>query len=374
MAKQVIGIIGCGNISDIYLKNLTGRFSRFVTVGGCTDLNRELCVQKAEKYGITAYESAEALLADPVIDIILNLTTPPVHASVDLAAIHAGKHCYSEKPLSISLAEARNVKSAAEEKGVRVGCAPDTFLGGGLQCARTLIDEGAVGRVTSVNAAMTCHGHESWHPNPDFYYQSGGGPLFDMGPYYLTALVSLLGPIVKVSGMGNRAFRKRVITSSQRYGETVDVEAVTHMCGTMEFANGAVGTLVTSFDVWKSNLPKIEIHGTEGSLSLPDPNGFGGSPDSLSIFRNGGDDWERIELSDYAYRDNARGLGLVDLALAVEQDRPHRASLELAWNVLESMTGFDKSAEKDHAIPLSSSLEERPEPLEKGLEEGEIWN
>jgi len=373
MKKQVIGIVGCGNISDIYLKNLTGIFKDLVEVKSCTDLDQDRRVEKAETYGIEAVESLTKMLDDPGIDIILNLTTPPIHAEVDMAALSAGKHVFSEKPLAVSLEESTAVMKEAKKRGLRVGCAPDTFLGAGIQTARNLIDEGVLGEVVSVSACMACHGHESWHPHPEFYYQSGGGPMMDMGPYYLTALVNLAGPITRVSGMVNKAFERRIMTSPERAGDSVDVEIMTHVTGTMEFAGGAVGTIVTSFDIWKSDVPRIEVHGTKGSLSIPDPNTFGSNTNDLLLFREGSEAWERIQLTDFSYADNSRGLGVVDMALAISQERPHRASGDLAGNVLEAMVGFEAAALSGKYITLSEGLKARPAAMKKGLAVGAVW-
>ncbi len=373
MKKQVVGIVGCGVISDIYLKNLTGIFKDLIRVKCCTDLDKARRIEKAQTYGVEAVGSLADMLADPEIDIILNLTTPPVHAQVDLAAVRAGKHVYSEKPLAVSLDESAAVLEEAKQKGVRVGCAPDTFLGAGIQKARNLIDEGVIGEVVSVSACMACHGHESWHPHPEFYYRTGGGPMMDMGPYYLTALVNLAGPITRVTGMVNKAFGTRTMTSSERNGDTVDVEIMTHVTGSIEFADGAVGTIVTSFDIWKSDVPRIEVHGTKGSLSIPDPNTFGNDTNDLLLCREGTEEWEINPLDGFSYADNSRGLGVVDMALAIGQERPHRASGELAGNVLEAMLGFELSAQSGSYAELSGGLKERPAAMEKGLKAGIVW-
>ena len=373
MKKQVIGVVGCGNISDIYLENLTGIFKDLVEVKSCTDLSRQRREEKAEKYGVEAVGSLEDMLADPEIDIILNLTTPPVHAGVDLAAVQAGKHVFSEKPLAVTLDEAASVLGEAKQKGVRVGCAPDTFLGAGIQTARHLIDEGVIGDVVSVSACMACHGHESWHPNPEFYYQTGGGPMMDMGPYYLTALVNLAGPITRVAGMANKAFGTRIMTSPERNGDTVEVEIMTHVTGAIEFAGGAAGTIITSFDIWKSDVPRIEVHGTKGSLSIPDPNTFGKGGNELLLCKGSSGEWETVPLTGFSYEENSRGLGVVDMALAIGQDRPHRASGELAGNVLEAMIGFEIAAESGKYYELSKRLNMRPAAMVKGIKAGARW-
>lgn len=336
-----IGIIGAGNISGIYLKNLTGLFADRVQLLGCADLSAERAAAAAEKHGLPKrYPNPEALIADPEIDLVVNLTIPAAHFSVCMAAVEAGKHVYVEKPLCAEIAEAARLLARAEAKGVRVGCAPDTFLGGGLQTCRKLIDDGAIGVPVAATAFMACRGHEGWHPAPEFYYQKGGGPMFDMGPYYLTALVSLVGPMARVSGSARISFPERTITSAPKRGTKIAVEVPTHVAGTIDFANGAIGTIITSFDIWGANLPRLEIHGSEGSLSAPDPNSFGG-PVQL---KKGGGEWKPVELT-HGHAENARGLGVVEMAEAIQRGDAHRASGALAIHVLEAMHGIHLAAQ-----------------------------
>lgn len=274
MSKVKVGIIGCGNISDIYLKNCTQVFDNLEVVS-CADLIRERAEQKAEEYNIKAC-SVEELLSDPEIEIVINLTIPKAHAEVCLAALEAGKHVYVEKPLAITREDGKEILETAKEKGLLVGGAPDTFLGAGLQTCRKLIEDGWIGQPIGATAFMVNHGHESWHPDPEFYYKVGGGPMFDMGPYYLTALISLMGPIKRVTGSARITFPERLITSEPKYGTKISVDVPTHVAGIMDFESGAIGTILTSFDVWGSQLPRIEVYGTTGSMIVPDPNTFGG--------------------------------------------------------------------------------------------------
>ena len=337
MEKLRVGIIGVGNISGIYLKNLTGVFSNRIDLVGCADMLPDRAATAAQEYGLRkAYASVQELLADDEIELVLNLTIPNAHYSVCRAAVDAGKHVYVEKPLCIDLEESRELLAAAEEKGVRVGGAPDTFLGAGIQTCRKLIDEGAIGTPVAATAFMTGHGHESWHPAPEFYYKKGGGPMFDMGPYYLTALVNLVGPIASVSGSTRITFPERTITSEPLNGTVITVDVPTHIAGTIDFANGAIGTIITSFDVWAAHLPRIEIYGSEGSISVPDPNTFGGP---ILLRRSTDDDWSDVSLA-YDYAENSRGLGVADLADAITGNRDHRASGSLTGHVLEAMHGF----------------------------------
>ena len=359
MSQLKAGIIGVGNISGIYLKNLTSVFSRYVDLVGCSDILTDRAPNAAKEWGLhKIYASPEQLLADDDIDIVVNLTIPNAHYEVCAAAVEAGKHVYVEKPLCIDLDEARRLLELAEKKGVRVGGAPDTFLGGGIQTCRKLIDDGWIGKPIAATAFMVGHGHESWHPAPEFYYKLGGGPMFDMGPYYLTALVNLIGPIQRVGGATRITFPQRTITSQPLYGTVIDVDVPTHVVGTLEFAGGAIGTIITSFDIWASNLPRIEIYGTEGSLSVPDPNTFGGP---IAMRRPGDDSWHEIPFS-HAYRENSRGLGVAEMADAIMNDRPHRASGELTGHVLEVMHGIHIAAESGSRYDLKLQGV-RPEPL-----------
>jgi predicted dehydrogenase len=320
---------------------------------------------QAAQYAIPRACTVEELLADPEIEIVVNLTIPQAHYEVALAAVQAGKSVHSEKPLTVKRAEGKALLEAAEAKGVRVGGAPDTFLGGGIQTCRKLIDDGWIGQPIAATAFMLCHGHESWHPAPEFYYKVGGGPMFDMGPYYLTALVNLMGPVQAVSGSTRVTFPKRTITSQPLYGKVVDVEVPTHVVGVLDFASGAVGTIVTSFDVWSADVPRIEIYGTEGSLSVPDPNTFGGP---VRVRRMGAKDWSEIPLT-HGYAENSRGIGVADMAYALRSGRPHRASGALAYHVLDIMHAIHDAADAGRRVTLDSTCE-RPAALPVGLRHG----
>ena len=268
-----IGVIGCGNISDAYFRSLP--FFPDVRLAAASDLVMERAKAKAEQYGFRAM-TTEELLNDPEIRLVINLTTPEFHTAVNKRILMAGKHAYTEKPFGLDREAGREVLALAASKRLRTGGAPDTFLGGAHQTCRRLVDAGAIGKVVAGTAFMQCHGHESWHPNPAFYYRRGGGPLFDMGPYYLTALVNLLGPVAEVAAFGGRAFDEREITAPAATEKSCKVEVDTHIAAVLRFASGALVNLAMSFDVWKHSLPCIELHGTAGSLSVPDPNCFGG--------------------------------------------------------------------------------------------------
>lgn len=343
-----VGIIGCGNISGIYFK--APQTFPILNVVACADLDRERAQAKAAEFGVRAL-TVDELLADPAIEIVINLTIPGAHAQVSSAALRHGKSAYCEKPLALTAADGRNLLALAADKQLRVGCAPDTFLGGGLQTCRKLIDDGWIGEPVAAVAYMMSHGHESWHPNPDFFYQPGGGPMFDMGPYYLTALVSMLGPVRRVTGSTRITFPDRTITSQPKAGQTIHVEVPTHVVGVLDFASGAVANIITTFDVWSANLPRIEIYGTEGSMSVPDPNTFGGP---VRVRRAGSNDWLEMPIP-YHYTTNSRGLGVADMATALHSGRPHRASGELAFHVLEIMEAIHvASAENKHVLLQST--------------------
>ena len=272
-AKVNVGVIGCGNISAIYFKMM--KTFDILNVVGCADLDFSRAQAKAAEYDLKAYHVPE-LLADPTIDIVVNLTIPKAHSEVAMAVIQAGKSVYNEKPLAVLRKEGRQLVDAAAERQVLIGGAPDTFLGAGLQTCRKLIDEGGIGEPVAATAFMISHGHESWHPDPAFYYQTGGGPMFDMGPYYLTALVSLLGPVKRVTGSTRISQAERVISSQPKKGARIQVEVPTHVIGVLDFVSGPLATVITTFDAWDTQGAHLQINGTLGTLDLGDPNGFGG--------------------------------------------------------------------------------------------------
>jgi predicted dehydrogenase len=307
----------------------------------------------------------EELLADPAVDIVLNLTIPAAHATVSLQALEAGKHVYSEKPLALTTGDGRAILEAAAQTGVRVGCAPDTFLGGGLQTCRKLIDDGVIGQPVGATAFMMSGGPESWHPNPFFFYEVGAGPLFDMGPYYLTALVNLLGPVAGVSALARKSFTERIATSEALYGQRIPVHTPTHVASLLDFAAGPVGTMITSFDInGGSQLPRIEIYGSQGTLSVPDPNTFDGP---VRLKRAGEKAWQDVPLTHSP--DVGRGIGVADMAYAIRSGRPHRASGELANHVLENMESLLKASVEGRYLPIESACA-RPDALPVGLQEG----
>jgi len=350
-----VGIIGCGNISGIYL-SAKQKFP-ILDIVACADAIPERAEAAALEHSIRAM-SVEALLDDPDIEIVINLTIPRAHAEVSQAALDHGKSAYSEKPLALNTGDGKAILNLAAKNGLRMGCAPDTFLGAGIQTCRKLIDDGWIGEPIAASAFMTNHGHESWHPDPEFYYKPGGGPMFDMGPYYLTALVNLMGPVVRVTGSARATFAQRTITSQPKHGTIIDVEVPTHVLGVLDFANGAIATVLTSFDVWSANLPYIEIYGTEGTLTVPDPNTFGGP-----VYVRRFNEKQRSEIPlTHLYSENSRGLGVADMATAIVNARPHRASGELAFHVLEIMESIHVASQEERHVTLKSTCE-RPAAL-----------
>ena len=353
MTPVTIGLIGTGNISGIYLAN-AARFPELNLVA-CADINPEAAAAKAAAHGIAAM-TPEALLADPRIEIVLNLTTPQHHVPVGLRVLAAGKHLYAEKPLATTFAEGQKLVAEARARGLRVGSAPDTFLGGSHQTARAALDAGLIGAPRAGACTMMVPGHELWHPAPDFYYAPGGGPMLDMGPYYLTCLVNLLGPVAAVTGAHRAATTTRTIATGPRAGESVPVTVPTHITGILDFASGPQVTLTTSFDVWKHGHNHIEIYGDTGSMIVPDPNRFDGEV----LIAHGKADWEPRPTAFPHGDDNWRILALADMARALREGRPHRASADLALHVLEVMEKIIQSGDEGRRLQVETRCE-RPE-------------
>jgi predicted dehydrogenase len=354
-----IGVVGAGNISRAYLRTLPSLSN--VDVTAVADLVGDRAAAAAAAVEGARAVPVERLLGADDVDLVLNLTIPAAHAEVAHAAIASGKHVYGEKPLAADTGAARSLLDSAERAGVRVGCAPDTVLGTGIQTARAVLDAGEVGTPVAATAFMVTPGHERWHPDPDFYYQPGGGPLLDMGPYYLTALVTLLGPVRRVAGMSSTPRPARVIGSGPRAGTEIEVNVATHVTGVLEHSNGALSTLVMSFEVWAGHLPRIEVYGTSGSLSVPDPNGFDGP---VSILRAGDSDWSSVTEAG-GYRGASRGYGVSDLASALAAGTPHRADGRLAYHVLDVMESLLAAAASGHAVDVASTCE-RPAAVPPG--------
>jgi len=360
-AKLGIGVVGCGNISMTYLRNAA--LFAGVEIRACADISADAAALRAREYGIRAL-SVDQLLADPEVDLVLNLTVPAVHFDVTMSALSAGKHVFTEKPLATSAADGRILVAEAKRRGLRLGSAPDTFLGAAGRRARRLMDEGAIGRPVSGTAFMMGRGMEHWHPNPQFYYQPGGGPVFDMGPYYLTMMVNLLGPVVRVMAMATKGQEERLITADGPFRNTrFKVGTPTNILSLLEFQSGATVNFGASWDVFRHSNHPIELHGTEGSLRLPDPDTFGGT---VSLSERGAD-WRDFESDGELYgaknwpfanpdRANYRMLGVADLARGLREGRPSRASGELALHVLEIMEAILQSGESRQSVSIGTEL------------------
>ena len=358
-----IGVIGCGNIAMTYMRNAA--LFRNVRLVACADVVPEVSMRRAQEYGVRA-QSVDDLLANPEVDLVLNLTIPTAHIEVTLSALSAGKHVFTEKPLATSAADGRRLVAEAKARGLLLGSAPDTFLGAAGRRARRTVDGGAIGRPITGTAFMMGRGMEHWHPNPQFYYQPGGGPVFDMGPYYLTMLVNLLGPVVRVMAMAGRGHDERRITAEGPLKHTTfPVGTPTTLMSLLEFRSGALVTFGASWDVFRHSNHPIELHGTEGSLRLPDPDTFGGTV-SLS---EGGADWHHFESERELYgarnwpypapdRANYRMLGVADLVNAHETNTAPRASGDLALHVLEIMEAILASGEGGEPLRLDGAVQQ----------------
>ena len=386
-----IAMIGVGAISGIYLKNLTELFKEVKLVGLCDLIpDREdkgmAFIKEQQDKGLKfdppkVYKDMYEAFKDPNVDVILNLTRPYEHYDVSKNALLNGKHVYAEKPLAADMDEGNELVELAKSKGLKMGGAPDTFLGAGIQTARRLIDSGMIGDIIGADCAMIGRGPESWHPDPESFYKRAGGPMMDMGPYYVTALLNLLGEAKSVMGMTRKTFPQRMIGSQPHFGKMIDVDVSTHLTGSIEFSSGAIAQIITTFDVYYSQQARFEVFGTEGTLVVPDPNTFGGpvlllrredvirgprvdpallNPEEISLYRN----YRQLPLM-FGYRENSRGLGLADMCKAIETGRPIRPDMTQQLHVLEIMTAFDKSNEARNRVELKTKYK-RGEPMKSG--------
>jgi predicted dehydrogenase len=358
-----IGIIGCGDICPNYLRH--AKLFGILEVAACADRIPERAKRMAAEHGVPRTCGVDELLADRAIEIIVNLTNPASHFEVAMRVIRAGKHVYNEKPLALELDEAKALLDAANAKGVRVGCAPDTFLGGGIQTCRKLIDDGAIGEPVAAAAFWMDSGPESWHPAPEFLFKYGAGPMLDIGPYFITALVVLMGPVRRVAGMARAAYPTRTVGSGPLQGSVIEVEVPTHVTGTLGFASGALATIIQTWDVQGSALPLMEVYGTRGTLSTPNPADFGGT---VRLLEAGAKAWRELPLTHPV---GGRSLGVADMAYAIRSGRPHRAGGALAAHVLDIMHAFKRSSDENRTIELTTTCE-RPAPLPPGLRAGEL--
>jgi predicted dehydrogenase len=367
MARKLgVGVVGCGNISAAYFR--LSRLFKGMEIKACADIDPAAAQGRAKEFGIRA-ESVANLMAAKDIDIVVNLTIPAAHYEVSKAALEAGKHVYSEKPFVLSVREGLELKKRAEKRGLRIGSAPDTFLGGAHQLARHLVDTGAVGRITSGTAFVMSRGMEHWHPNPDFFFQPGAGPVLDIGPYYITDLIQLIGPVKRVAAFATIPMPERIITSKPRYGQKIKVNTPTTIHAIMEFVNGAVVSLNTSWDVWKHGHAPIELYGDQGSLFVPDPNFFGGEV----RYTRKADPVKKTPRWNHPFlvpnQEHAQGpmanyrtSGLADMAIGIIEGRPHRCSMELALHAIDVMTGILRSGDTGKFVEMRTTCE-RPAAL-----------
>jgi predicted dehydrogenase len=341
-----VGLVGCGVIAKTYVEG-SAAFDSF-SVHACADADAARAEALASGHGLEMM-SVEGLIASPEIDVVLNLTPPDAHAVVVGGALGAGKHVYTEKPLTTSIADAQELLGSAERLGLRIGCAPDTFLGSAYEAARAMIARGDIGEPLGATATMLVGGADTWHPNADFFFRAGGGPILDIGPYYLTAIASLLGPFASATGFAATPTSERTLAVGPRAGERFTVDVPTYVASALRLASGALATLTVSFESRGQYDSRMTVHGTEGALSLPDANQFEGE---LRVF-NGGGDWQAVP---YASRgpQETRGYGLHEMLEAVREERPHRASGELGLHVLETATAVLRSAEEGRAVDVVS--------------------
>jgi predicted dehydrogenase len=365
-----IGIVGCGNISMAYLRNVP--LFRDVAITACADLNPEAAARRAGEFGLRAMEVA-GLIEDPAIDLVLNLTVPAAHFDISMRALQAGKHVFTGKPLAVTAAAGRDLVATAAARGLALGSAPDTFLGAAGRHARRLIEAGGIGAPVTGTAFMLGRGMEHWHPDPGFYYQPGAGPVMDMGPYYLTMLVNLIGPVRRVQAVATSGQSERLITAEgPKQGSRFPVGTPTSVLSLLEFTCGAVVTFGASWDVFRHSNAPIELHGTKGSLRLPDPDTFGGV---VALSDHGGA-WDEVDTAHLPYgavnwppaapdRANYRMLGLADLARALREGRPPRASGDLALNVLEVMEAILRAGETGAAQLIARTVAQPAELREE---------
>lgn len=364
MSKNLgVGIIGCGNISSAYLE-LAPLFKGY-DILAVADINMDNAQERASEFNVRANTVDELLAADD-IDLVINLTTPLAHVEVSRAILQAGKHVYSEKPFVLSLEEAEGLSELAKSTGLRIGSAPDTFLGASHQLARKLIDAGTIGTVTSGTAIVMSPGMEDWHPNPDFFFKKGGGPILDLGPYYLCNLVQLLGPVKQVSSFARIVRDTRTIANGPRDGEQVPVETPTTIHALLSFESEAIVTLLASWDVWSNEHPIMELYGSEGTMSIPDPNFFGGvlSVKSRNEEEAVEHEWEHpFAVPNFEeIHANYRGAGLADMALSILAEQKHRCGPEFATHVIEVMAAILTAGETNQVLTMSTSCE-RPDVL-----------
>lgn len=354
--RTKIVVIGCGNISDIYIQNILNTF-KGLDLMGVYDAVDQLAEEKTRKYGLAKrYRAFEEILSDEEVEIVVNLTPPLVHYETSEKLLSAGKNVYSEKPLGVNFEQGKKLLELAQKVGKTISCSPDVPLGASVQTIRNAIERGEIGRVIGASANLIKRGVETWHPNPDFLYQPGAGPLLDMGPYYLSALIHWIGPVREVMGMNGISFKTRTITSQPRYGQTITVNVPTYVNSLLRFSSSALGSFTATFDVYKASLPTVEIYGSEGTITAPNPNEFSGP---IMIWKQDTQKFIPFE-NQFQYTGNSRGLGLADMASALRTGRKPRASAELGLHVLEIMDAINKSNDCKTSVALTTTCD-KPE-------------
>ncbi|MBE7079042.1 MAG: Gfo/Idh/MocA family oxidoreductase [Clostridiales bacterium] len=354
MRKYNVGIIGCGAISEHYLRFGRDAYADYFQIVALGDIAVERAEARAKQFSIPKYGPPETVYEDESVDIIINLTVPNAHEEVNIKALESGKHVYSEKPLATSREGIKRIMEVAKKCGKRVGCAPDTFMSAPMQTAKKAIEEDWIGKPLGVNALCPMRGNEFWRPDCDFFYKKGAGPMLDMAPYYLNVFVSLFGPIDSVYSMQKMTFPQRTIKVAPRRGEKIDVEIPTHVCASLRFENGMIGSFTNSFDIWASQTPKIEIYGEKGVMVLPDPNLFEG-PVLLKRFNDA--EWRPLP-QFVEYGKYGRGVGVMDMILSIEANKPHKASAELAYHVTDVILSMDEAAEAKSEKKVDSTVEQ----------------
>lgn len=357
MEKVRIGILGCGSVSREYMESAKRHYFREMEIVAVADLREEAAKKLADAYNVPKVLTPEQMLEDPDIELVVNLTVPSAHYETNCACLEAGKHIYCEKPFVLDTEEGRDVLRRGKEKNLRVGCAPDTFMSATVQTARKLIVDGWIGEIIGTSATMfsTTHGNESWHPNPEFFYKPGAGPLYDMGGYFVNPMIQLCGPIRDVFSMNSITFPQRKIVSEPLYGKMIDVEVPTHLVSVFHYASGAIGQMTFSWDAWNHRQPDLEIYGTEGTLSLGFP-GWYNEPVLMCRHNYGKDKWDSVPLMD-EMRVQARGIGLADMCRAIREGTGHRANGELALHTLEFFGAIEKSGRTGEKVTLETTCE-----------------
>ena len=345
-----LGILGCGSISDHYLRGATQVFSNRLTVEACSDLVIDRAKASAKQFHVKKALTFDELLRDEDIDMMVNLTVPKAHFETTMTAITAGKHVYTEKPFALNRKEAAAIIEAANQKGVIVGCAPDTFMSAPVQTAKKLIEENVLGDIVGVNGICPLRGNEFWHPAADFFYQKGAGPIWDMAAYYFNIVVSLFGPFRSVVSMGRKTWETRTYECEERRGDTIKVEVPTHTVGLFELESGLLFNFTNSFDIYSSRTPYLEIYGKIGTLVLPFPNFYQGD---VLISLKGGEFTPVTQLA--GYENFMRGVGIADIDACLQNGKKPLASTELAYHVTDAMCAWEEAIAKGKKIAISST-------------------